>query len=147
MNKEQQDKQAFFAMYWNQHVLWLADANGKVGRHADHVCVRTMKSTAFEHMFLELKNIANITDEDAIEVAKIRWGKDVEIHKIYRLDEGVVFKLSSPAALSNGTEGIYLRRLYQDEADHLRYRGYLVPFRGMSCEELISKGWVKIKES
>lgn len=169
METKQQDKQAFFAQYWGQQVIELHDAKGKINKHCDTVCARTMKSHAFEHMKLRLKSLVDILDKDAVEVAKMAFGNckfnsQVTITKTCNRNFGFSFKHST----HNGDYLEYqidwgsfydptlicLDRTTQLQekfhnvvgiADYLRSRSYLLPFRGYSCEELISMEWVRVK--
>ena len=96
--------------------------------------------------FLNVTPLSKITDEDAIMVAKMRWGNDVEIFEIHKLSNGVKFFIKQPHILGRGYKGIYLHRLFLEEADYLRSRGYAMPAMGYTVDELIEAGVFRIKE-
>lgn len=69
--------------------------------------------------YLELKPLSDISDEDAEEC-----GYD---NAKYMLSDN--YLINSPRVF-----------------DYLRSKGYLLPWMGLSCEELIEAGWAKYKE-
>ncbi len=82
--------------------------------------------------YIELKLLSDISDEDAVEAIMVSLGKSAsEFEGSHR--EAVVYYITTTTFDSN-------------EADFLRSRGYLVPWMGLSCEELIEAGWAKYKE-
>jgi hypothetical protein len=67
-------------------------------------------------------------DEDAIEVAKIHgYDTDEETPKLIR-------------------ENSKAEATKASVVDYLRSKGYALPFLGMSVEEQINLGWIKLKE-
>lgn len=149
MTQEQKDKQAFFAQYWNQKILKAETNDGKIGTYNIHGS--EMHDFFFDYpCWLELKPLTSITDEDAIELAN-RLGEDyvtvnrdtvgcvwIETpHDEYFLcveDDGVECSSNS---FSRCTILI----------DFLRSRGYLLPFRSYTTDQLIEMGWAKIEEA
>lgn len=70
------NKQKFFAQYWGQHVLRSANWNSD-GR-PDYLSLVVNSSffneKSFVHFYLELKPLSSISDEDAINVARMAHG-------------------------------------------------------------------------
>lgn len=83
----------------------------------------------FINAYLELKSINEISDEDAEELGGLLgWKHPQEYRKHF---------------LENHTHGDSLE---QFEVDFLREKGYALPWMGLSVDELINFGWVKLKE-
>lgn len=131
------NKAKFFALYWGQEIQTY-----KLSRYTTKTN-RPVDGSKFG--YITLKNLSSISDEDAIEVAKIRWGNDVEIYQIDKFSEGVKYIFRQPYKPFNQTQGIFPRRMYNDECDFLRSRGYALPWMGLSVEELVNRRWVKLK--
>ena len=131
------EKQRFFALYWGQQVLcWkglhttLDECYWIEGRESDI------------ERYLSLYSLSDITDEDAIEVAKIKGWNDVlnEKGNIKAIKDWLFEQeyqyLSETNTLFRCGEMI----------DYLRSRGYALPFNGRSVEEMIELGWLKIRK-
>lgn len=130
------DKQAFFALYIDQQV-YRNDVD-KTGYVLDHWC---LYSTPLENGYLELTSLSDITDEHAIEVAKL------------------IFSNTAFHTSEHGKR--YIRQMITSELeyhgqywsfskvastlDYLRSQGYLLPFRGYTTDQLIDMGWVKLR--
>lgn len=129
-------KERFFAQYWGQKVYKnrefdFPSAYGRV----------TIPSHGLGHGdYLSLRQASNLTDEEAIEVAKIG---------------GVSYQLES----SMVHHGRILLREYIDSSrcnvrgsdwmviqDYLRSIGVCLPFMGHSVDTLVAAGWVKLIE-
>ena len=81
---------------------------------------------------IPLKSLQSITDEDAIEVAYLHWpdyrktNHNVDVEWVKRILETI----SQNSRIS----------------DYLRSKGHAIPWMGLSVEELVNRGWVRIKE-
>ena len=98
---------------------------------------------------LELKSLSNISDEDAIEVAKmntsVNWNTGRKEH---------VWKNSfGNTVVSNGSGIVQkygqiivndLQHLSLQQCDHLRSKGYALSWKQYTVEDLISNGVVKL---
>lgn len=84
--------------------------------------------------YLELKPLSSITDEDAIEVSTI-WGSEVPSKIIGR---SLVLRIAgaSPKIETEFRNAIGV-------IDYLRFKGYALPFMGLSVEKMIEYGWIK----
>jgi len=123
MENTLENKQRFFAQYVGQEVyVW--HTNEK-----DTVNDKTLFYNAVNGI-LELTPLSMISDEDAIEVAKLdsedirfntpEFGKEIALLSDWKLKYFIV--------------------------DYLRSKGYALPFMGLSVEQQIEYGWVKLKK-
>jgi hypothetical protein len=117
-------KAKFFALYWEQEVLYY-------GASMQVVCeISFPKYFEITDYHLTLKPLSSITDEDAIEVAKI---SNIP-------NEWAFYKKAYQS-------GYYCTDMITlDVADYLRSKGYILPFMNISVEEMIEAGWVKLIE-
>ena len=138
-----ENKAKFFALYLNRKKCIIRQ--GYINR--DNI----KPNGVDEYDSLELKSLSSITDEDAIAVAKlnrrINWniGSNPKIWK----------NLFGHTVVSNG-EGygsIYARTIVTimdylslEQCDFLRSSGYLLPWMGLTPNEIIGYGWAKCKE-
>lgn len=124
-----ENKSKFFAQYYGQKVL------GKNKFSYQSVCANLFKDD-IDGVFIELTPLSQITDEDAIEVAKIFGTLEDEIFVGKWLVIGM-FDNSADCAEN---------KLYNSNAeaiDYLRSKSYLLPFNNTSIEKIIEYGWVK----
>lgn len=77
-------------------------------------------------VWLNLRSLVSITDEDAIEVGFLSSGGFNRNLKVYGEDE------------------FYRCFIRQPEIDYLRSKGYTLPFMGISVEQQVKSGWVKL---
>lgn len=134
-----ENKSKFFAQYWGQDVLTVGNAL------CENLPENWIESSLNHTQYLQLKPLSEISDGDAIACAKILdpdkshgdWEQILEVKEdfvnvfSYDLDESI-----------DDVNPVQFAQL----ADFLRSRGYLVPFLGLSCEELIEAGWAKYSE-
>lgn len=120
MKPTQQDKEAFFALYWGQNVHHYKLTYSKpVDGH---------NSTGY----LKLKSLSSISDEDAIEVMAILNG------------------LISTESMRINPESLLLSIVRMDGMaslktfDFLRKQSYLLPFRNFTTDDILSFGWAVI---
>jgi len=127
-----ENKGKFFAQYFGQKVLMPFEAHVGVFQSDLNYTVN----------FLELKSLSSITDEDAIEVAKM--------HR-YHTDNGdsIYAKVGKEMVWRTfGLNGLPTREgfcLPFETADFLRSRGYLLPFMDLSVDDILSYKWAVIK--
>lgn len=144
MENNTEEKERFFAQYYGQEVAFIPDYD------QGETLIKAKVNKVEEIAYLELKSLSSITDEHAIEVyCRNLLGFPKE--KAYATYVGYKNNI-----LSIGIECInypHLKREFWDinyldvfRADYLRSKGYAIPYLGISVEELISRGWAKIKE-
>lgn len=119
-----ENKAKFFAMYWGQNVFeW---DYPKHSTRPDLIQpVAGFIENYIECGWLKLKPLSSISDEDASFVCSH--------HRIVSSDNK--WSVNSGIILDGFT------------TDFLRSRGYAVDWLGLSVDELIEAGWVKIDES
>lgn len=154
MKQNIQDKAAFFAQYWGQSVI-VSETNGHANKR-----YKVESSEMHDHFFLhecylELTPLSEITDEDAIEVAKILHGRDCVPEICY--NDGEQITLSPYGRSAYGWNEININTkgfLSYDRADSLkviqaydllRRNGYLIPYAGHTTDQLLEMGWAKLK--
>lgn len=130
MENNLENKSRFFAQYWGQKVLGNSNTGWKNWNIHD-VSLRSVVLAKSD--FLELTPLSDITDEDAIEVARhlARYKSDIVNSVKEHLKE-------------NHPYGDYLE---QPELDYLRSKGYALPWMGLSVEKIIEFGWMKLNPS
>lgn len=129
-------RQRVFALYWRQPIARLRnDHDNQVGQ----VC--NVNTRYCEQFVLEVTPLSAITDEDAIEVAKILKWRPNDSAERHELDNCV-----------SKFDVTWLKNKHCDKCqmplevtDFLRSRGYALPAYGYSVDELVSAGIFKIK--
>jgi len=127
--KTLKDKARFFAQYWGQNVFKVCNT-APVNQNVDNMFLDLHR---WSDSILELTPLSSITDEHAIEVAKM-------IEKIESLSFD---KEKRIRYVKNNILFIVLRNTRV--ADYMRKNGYALPYDGISVEEQIELGWVKLK--
>lgn len=116
---------------------------------------RLLSRPESKYDWLSLKSISSISDEDAIEVAKIYGLNEFSIrlksqHGIKdfgsKYGELTLFNdLSFGGGSSSSFDTDYFAK--NMVFDFLRSRGYALPWMGLSVDELEAAGWIKLTES
>lgn len=114
-------KQRFFAQYYGQFVLMLPN-NDSIHRLIDWF--------KFENGVLRLKDLRNISDEDAIFVTGNALDGNKNRQSLIRHTKEYI-KYYPVISLS------------AEKVDRLRSLGYLVEFMGLSIEDILNKGWAR----
>lgn len=120
MKNTLENKAKFCALYWGQKVVKYNDIFEEA-THVDFVDFIDMKDKAF----LELKPLSSISDEDFTEVMCL------------------LFPFQPRSSFKKGK--FYIDHLNIKQADYLRSRGYALTWMGISVEELVNRGWIKLK--
>jgi hypothetical protein len=147
MKNTKENKQRFFAHYWGQDVLCDYFFESK----AIDMTLDDIESDCTETSHILLTSLADITDEHAIEVARICYNNPsiAQEVKIGRHVLWYFFEVGASALNKNWTNDIdreYGSLKMIDVTDYLRSKSYALPFDGSSVEELKEYGWLKIKE-
>jgi len=136
-----ENKRKFFAQYWGQNV-------GRISRLSSET--QKLKVTSQIHFagqipnismidYLELKSLKDISDEDAIEVARLFKINPIEIQK----DENkLLFDFYWGEVVESVEIDLAFHRL---SVDCLRSKGYALPWMGLSVEEQLKRNWIKLK--
>jgi len=135
-----ENKAKFFALYWGQQVLcWKSDTSSHkhkiVGGHS---IANMVKNTHNLNEYLGLKSLSQISDEDAIEVAKLHG---------FVSFEGVEINSNGYYVLQpRGRKSfIFFVDMWLPETDYLRSKGYALPWKGITVEKMIEYNWIKLK--
>lgn len=179
-----ENKAKFFALYLNQRVFW-HEEYGKEVAILDSIKIETRYGYLVEGYKLLLTPLSQITDEDAIEIAKI-LNPELYPDPKFKISKGYserghnisenVLCIEVKNLIPFPIERYYLWSLIQIDLeenevitgsfendgdllvddhsenilhvyDYLRSRGYALPWFGLSVEELVNRGWVKLKEA
>lgn len=156
-----ENKARFFALYWNQLILMQKNGLG-VKR-----CIQAYWEKTIGSRYLELKSLSDISEEDAVEVARIlRYNTNEKIEvkvdhdsliAIYEDGQAVelYFDFSGYCTYDNykhigysSADGGFSESCYLFfvAMDYLRSKGYALPFMGVSVETMISWNWIKLKK-
>jgi len=137
--KEQEDKAKFFAQYWGQQVFQSKSFED------DSPCHFYKLSGTDENDYLLLTPLSDITDEDAKRIATI----------LQLSNNNTSMKDALPFTKQlikhwleyddSFDENVY-HLDYLEGCDYLRSKGYALPYLNYSIEDLIEKGWIKLKE-
>lgn len=150
-----ENKAKFFAQYWGQSV------GINQLKHLGGIATVTIDSFHISRVdCLELTSLSQITDEDAIEVAMIvtpvifeRSGKvfitrdseEVQVRQklnvyltVIEFIEGAIYAYSEDESYTHNPNMVYA-------IDFLRSKGYALPWMGVSVEQQVEYGWIKLK--
>jgi len=134
-----ENKAKFFAQYWGQNIF-----HWKYPEHATHENVINKVSAATVEYAncgsLSLKPLSSISDEDALEVFGFdnffEYSKDNN-HRYFN-------KSASEALLDTLLESHLSLELNAYSVDFLRSKGYAVDWMGLTVQEMIEAGWIKL---
>ncbi len=149
-------KDQFFVQYWGQKVLRLA---GEPLTGWNHYYVYGESVEVWKTQYLELASLSNISDEDCIAVAKIMGYKKckyivrqpenifIEEFKTKSGEEITIDLKSCSIEWNNGVgyDGYENSGAELNVYQYLQSKGYALPYMNYSVEDLIEKGWIKIK--
>lgn len=146
MENTLENKAKFFAQYLGQKVYnrigWPGIiVNGFVDKLEEQF--KLYQSDNFKEKtktFLELTPLSKITDEDAIDVAKILYPYSDALHTTDKGRDLIAPMFGKGTFLLNPP---YIIQTY----DYLRSNGYALPWMGLSVEQLIEYGWVKLSDN
>ncbi len=125
------NREKFNALYWMQEVgATYSDKGLKVD--GDYL------------EYLELKPLSQITDEDAVEVAKkYHHYNETALSDRYGALELLVI---DGKEIISGKDVPYGLFQHSECIDYLRSKSYALPFNGLSIEDLIKYGWIRLEE-
>lgn len=127
-----ENQAAFKAMYLNQPVLRHRSWNQE--KESWELNPSVFSATLQERWYLSLRHISSLTEEEMKEIINFfpyRGNKNIFIQMIL-LNEWTK-NFDNPHKQCSSDDFIHL-------GDYLRGEGFLIPWRGNSCEEIISSG-------
>lgn len=122
-----ENKAKFFALYWGQKVV--------KDKSSQRLYVSPNINLEHESWFLSLKPLSSINDEDAIELGYSTC--DDPLNPNYGMSANGCF-------LDDWTQR---EEMLMSDSDYLRSKGYALPWMGLSVEEMVQAGWIKLIES
>ena len=132
MKEDQQIKERFFAQYWDQKVMYDSQRMGYI----PYDFIEGLMAT---NAYALLSPLSAITDEHAIEVAKIlNWTHLSPESQIHSVKVVLLEKLYRQTNISGSQ--------WERVITFLRSKGYALPFGGKSVEQLIEMGILKLRE-
>lgn len=159
-----ENKAKFIAQYWGcdvyEHRTWTTEKLWKIGGVQSCFDTYSLKSG-----YLRLKPLSSISDEDAIEVAKLGLGysklsQNISLTKTTEKCFGFSFWLNHQKEYAINFDDFYNPVLYclsevttADKylhnvckiCDYLRSKSYALPFNNVDVKQQVQYGWVKLK--
>lgn len=124
-----ENKAKFFALYLGQEVRIWVDVETQHSYELNFMSLNYLEVGKFK---LLLKSLRNITDADAIEVAKVCY----PLEDLPKLEMNI--KNVGLGIVSSVNEMGFI------PIDYLRSKGYFLPYLGMDEEEATKRCWIKI---
>lgn len=125
-----ENKARFFAQYWGQEVIYNTEGHW-IGEPVNH---NSMAVLSVRSPYLELTPLSQISDEDCKHVFYGQTTKQM-VHYITHSNYG----------FNHDVVEYFIIHLKPVDFDYLRSKGYALPWMGLSVEDLIRYGWVKLK--
>ena len=125
MENTLENKAKLFAQYWGQEIVGHNVITEGLNDAVNHRIILDLKER-----FLELKPLSSITDEDA---KFCGFGNKKDFIKVWDTYGSEVF-----------LERFIFNNLHF--TDYLRSKGYALPYNGLSVDEQIECGWIKLKQ-
>lgn len=127
------DRDAFFAQYYGQEVVYLGEHLTEYD--ADYLTICGIASDQCIH----LRSIDSLTNEERCFLVKLYdpefYVPNMDQSDLIRESDGVIEHIKDD------------RDVPINVADYLRSIGVLIPFRDYSVEAILELGWAKLKES
>lgn len=124
------------------------------GKYCDQELIIIADDGRFEDCFINLNLISSITDEDTIEVAKLMGLTEGDFEITHRTTDIHINSYSQEFTLLFENCSIYFNDFdtysantgidYLSAYDFLRSKGYALPWMGLSVEEMVQAGWIKL---
>ena len=109
-------KEALFAQYWGQEISYSHFyANGEAMKVGSECSIEFIS-------YLVLKPLSAISDEDSKAIGLVKVGRET-------VDE----------------EAFYEQQWSAEEIDYLRSKGYALPYRNVSVDEMVELGLIKLQ--
>jgi hypothetical protein len=131
MENTTENKSRFFALYINQKVL--NDGQGEYLYPLTGSLLHDMVNTDY----LSLRSIASLTESELITCFDLIFPNTGYTNEV-KTDLVKVW-----CRLINKESGGFLPQNYVTFIDYLRSIGILIPFMGLSVDEIINRGWAK----
>ena len=135
------NKTRFFAQYWGQTVLHHVFDEIML-EHPQPICDENIWRTK---SYLQLKPLSSISDEDAVGAARIIY--DRKTYTGEDLEKFILDPKNGKSGISSIQAGCTFVELWRVEnlISFLRLKGFALPFHGLSVEQQIDYGWIKLQ--
>ena len=134
MENTADNKQKFFALYWGQRLVMTEQDEPTTLSVVDTFII----DNAWESDYLELRTVDRLTDEELFEIGhKVYGHPKPKMMMAFGKEAREMLQNEFNAGIKNGQANYGL-------IDILRGFGIAIPFMGLSVDQLISYGWVKI---
>lgn len=146
MENTLENKAKFFGQYFGVHCLRHSDL-----QNISALPVMTPWNPGLHDEYLELTPLSQISDEDFIEIYKIKYpsNRTIGVEKLsmkeHKHEKYFDFQLKweNGGIWSTGPISAFVNI---NSVDTLRSKGYALPYLDLSVEDLIDYGWVRLKE-
>lgn len=143
MENTLENKAKIFAQYFGQKILYILDEDYPKLNNIPHLIEGLSLYNILDNRFnphsyyIELKLLSSISDEDAIELWDKLYPKSnrANAEKIYAVFSSIVKDYNDYSFFE-----------CQIIIDFLRSKGYALPYMGLSVEQQIEYGWVRLSE-
>ena len=152
MENNTENKAKFFAQYWGQEVLKYPGLNPvfEIQWQEFNPHIENEEIKPIQDGYLELKPLSSITDEDAIEVSSLLTQEKYIV--VERTDQYIslskgkydFFIWFDGEILFNNDNASQLPLERMHVYDFFRLNGFALPWNGISVQEQIERGWVKL---
>lgn len=142
MENNLENKANFFAQYWGQNVLTRPHCGAKKWILGEEVSIQSaLSKQGYDYQyFLQLKPLSSITDKELLKIVKFY---ESTAHNVKLEDDQILFDFIYGDQGASGaieiSDGYCL--------DWLRSNGFATEWMGLSVEDLVSFGWIKLKEN
>jgi len=141
MENNLENKANFFAQYWGQEVLIDESIDALL-----EVCLNDLLNVKIENnnCYLKLKPLSKISDEDLLEMLRLYNSTmtDADLKSLTIEDKLDISDclLGKADIAQNETSPLVYLAVY----DFLRSKSYALPYMGLSVEEQVERGWVRL---
>ena len=150
MENTLENKAKFFAQYWCQKIICFPHNKNPIRYDNPN---KLLAGTFERNAYLQLKPLSQISDEEAIELMRLK----IESKGVVDIET-----IEIENKTLDGYTFIVKYKNWDDERvgfifkghtnplsfyDFLRSKGYALPWMDLSVEDLIEYGWVKLKEN
>lgn len=130
-----ENKQKFFALHFGQEVHALKMSKKDVVSTVDEISFR--KDISEDYLYLN--PLSSITDEDAKRLAVIE--ADFRTSDVFKRGRQLANSVEDCQYSVGNFKTVMLI------TDYLRSKGYALPWMGLSVDEMVQAGWIKLKEA
>lgn len=128
------NKARFFALYWGQKFKY----RNEYGIFEDTIGNINFERQLDEASYIPLKLISSITDEDLIKCYHLN--SEATAYD-YTQDFRTPLEMAKYCVEKEGDRFYKFATIH----DYLRFKGYALPFMGLSVKTMIEYGWIKLK--